>query len=157
MTCTGTDGRLLLVTRYISPQEPPVGLTTIDRVSRFVSRIPFISDNELLRASCDIWCTTEQFLELGAGDEEEHAVLLCNYLLFLQHRAYVVVGATMSATKALFVLVKEAEKWSLLNPNTGESYLVEDPHCPLKDISCVFNNENVSAASGSVHLALQPP
>jgi len=31
----------------------------------------------------DLWCTCSQFWEIGAGDEEEHAVTLFNYLLYL--------------------------------------------------------------------------
>lgn len=29
---------------------------------------------------------------MQAGDEEEHAVLLCNYFLWLQKKAYLVLG-----------------------------------------------------------------
>jgi coiled-coil and C2 domain-containing protein 2A len=31
----------------------------------------------------DLWCTTKQFWEIGAGDEEEHATLVYNYLYYL--------------------------------------------------------------------------
>jgi hypothetical protein len=31
----------------------------------------------------DLWCTTEQLLDIGAGDEEEHAVMLYNMLYYL--------------------------------------------------------------------------
>ena len=32
---------------------------------------------------CDIWSTADQFLQMLQGDDEEHAVLLCNYFLHL--------------------------------------------------------------------------
>lgn len=46
----------------------------------------------------DLWCTSSQFWEIGAGDEEEHAVTLFNYLhyLFLK-RANVIVNSSASA------------------------------------------------------------
>lgn len=34
----------------------------------------------------------QQFLDLLAGDEEEHAVLLCNYFLSLGKKAWLVMG-----------------------------------------------------------------
>ena len=34
----------------------------------------------------------QEFLDMQAGDEEEHAILLCNYLLYLGKRAYLVLG-----------------------------------------------------------------
>ena len=37
-------------------------------------------------------CFFQQFLSMLAGDEEEHAVLLCNYFLSLGKKAWVVLG-----------------------------------------------------------------
>lgn len=37
-------------------------------------------------------CTLQQFLDLLAGDEEEHAVLLCNYFLAMGKKAWIVIG-----------------------------------------------------------------
>ena len=38
-------------------------------------------------------CThLQQFLHMLAGDEEEHAVLLCNYFLYCGWKAWVVLG-----------------------------------------------------------------
>jgi len=34
----------------------------------------------------------KEFLRMLAGDEEEHAVLLCNYFLHIGKKAYVVLG-----------------------------------------------------------------
>ena len=34
----------------------------------------------------------QQFLKMLAGDEEEHAILLCNYFLWLGQKAYLVLG-----------------------------------------------------------------
>lgn len=37
----------------------------------------------------------QQFLDLLAGDEEEHAVLLCNYFLSLGKKACLIVGTAI--------------------------------------------------------------
>ena len=34
----------------------------------------------------------KQFLHMLGGDEEEHAILLCNFLLFCGFKAWVVLG-----------------------------------------------------------------
>lgn len=31
----------------------------------------------------DLACTSQEFLDLGMGDSEEHAILLCNYFNFI--------------------------------------------------------------------------
>jgi len=46
----------------------------------------------------DLWCTSSQFWEIGAGDEEEHAVTLFNYLYYIaMKRAAVVVAGGAGA------------------------------------------------------------
>lgn len=37
----------------------------------------------------------QQFLDLLAGDEEEHAVLLCNYFLSLGKKAWLLMGSAI--------------------------------------------------------------
>lgn len=48
----------------------------------------------------DVWSTSQQFLELCAGDWEEHAVLLCNYMLWFckkkkSYEVYLVLGSAI--------------------------------------------------------------
>ena len=43
-------------------------------------------DSQSFIGDLDLWCTSKQFLDIGAGDEEEHAVLLYNYLYYLSLR-----------------------------------------------------------------------
>jgi coiled-coil and C2 domain-containing protein 2A len=31
----------------------------------------------------DLFCNSQEFLDLGAGDFEEHAILLCNYFNYI--------------------------------------------------------------------------
>ena len=43
----------------------------------------------------------QQFLDLLAGDEEEHAVLLCNYFLFLGKKAWLMMGNAIPEVRPL--------------------------------------------------------
>ena len=40
---------------------------------------------------------------MQAGDEEEHAVLLCNYFLFMGKKAWVVLGSGIPEGKRLLL------------------------------------------------------
>lgn len=48
----------------------------------------------------DLWCTSSQFWEIGAGDEEEHAVTLFNYLYYLALKRGTVTSAAVTAPAA---------------------------------------------------------
>jgi len=39
-----------------------------------------------------LYISFQQFLKMLAGDEEEHAILLCNYFLWLGKKAFLVLG-----------------------------------------------------------------
>ncbi len=93
-------------------------------VARFVSLIPFLPDRVSFSGACDLWSTCDvseaslrscgckwrenvdltvrclsssfqQFLTLLAGDEEEHAVLLCNYFLSMGKKAWLIIGTAI--------------------------------------------------------------
>jgi hypothetical protein len=55
--------------------------------------MPFIPDVNAFVGELDLWCTSKQFFDTGAGDEEEHAVLLYKYLYYLSLRDKGVVTA----------------------------------------------------------------
>ena len=59
------------------------GPCSVHEAARFVSLIPFLDDYASFR-DLDLWCTSGQFLEVLAGDWEEHAILLWHYLTWLQ-------------------------------------------------------------------------
>lgn len=178
-TAIDISGKTVLACRYIRAQPPPVGMATIEQVLAFVSSIPYLDDRTTLAASIDLWSTADQMLEIGAGDEAEHAILLCNYLLSFGLKSWVVLGKGIPEGKAAYVLTEHSgqygqtiktgppeqslfgrwfasapveqpavQRWSLslLNPLSGLQYHPGDAHCPLKEISCVFNHENVGRA-----------
>ena len=83
------DGTMLLITRYIYAQAPPnhhflhiYTMSTIEECARFVSLIPFLDDFKIGHTK-EAWNASHAFLQLRAGDEEEHAILLCNYFNYL--------------------------------------------------------------------------
>ena len=58
---------------------------TVAAAARFVALLPFLEDYLGFR-DLDLWCTCGQFLEVLAGDWEEHALLLWHYLVYLQEK-----------------------------------------------------------------------
>lgn len=146
---TNLAGKKVFLTRYIRSQNPPAELLEetqykMERIARFVSMIPFVSDSAAFPDLCDIWSTSEEFLRMLAGDEEEHAVLLCNYFLHIGKRAYVVLGRGIPEGSTAYVLTLDGSPL-LWNAHTGHKYDVQDTNCPLKGIGCVFNHENIWA------------
>ncbi|XP_025946416.1 coiled-coil and C2 domain-containing protein 2A isoform X4 [Apteryx rowi] len=100
-TVVDLSGKSVFITRYIKPLNPPQELldahpnssqTTAELVARYVALIPFLPDSVSFAGICDLWSTSDQFLDLLAGDEEEHAVLLCNYFLGMGKKAWLIIG-----------------------------------------------------------------
>lgn len=83
---SNSDGLSVLVCRFLKPLQPPPGITTRRACIHVVSLIPFIPDSQAFVGEFDLWCTTKQTLEIMAGDEEEHATTLYNYLYYLSLR-----------------------------------------------------------------------
>ncbi|KAI8850725.1 hypothetical protein BC829DRAFT_442050 [Chytridium lagenaria] len=91
-TSLDLDGRTHLITRFIRPQQPPADLPSLRHILRYVAHVPVIASRTALAAQVWLWCTTDQVLELGAGDVIEHAVMLCNFLLNEKRVARVIMG-----------------------------------------------------------------
>lgn len=82
------QGHSILLCRYLQPLKPPKEVFDIDtpnelngieKCARFVSMIPFLEDLKLFKDLPDMYATCQQFLDLGGGDHEEHAILLANF------------------------------------------------------------------------------
>ena len=88
------QGQSVFLPRYLISQEPPRELIdfnvvedfAIEKAVRFVSLVPFIEDMQMFDDLPDIWCTSQEFLDLGGGDYEEHAILLCNYFNYIDQK-----------------------------------------------------------------------
>jgi coiled-coil and C2 domain-containing protein 2A len=156
------SGKLVFLSRYITPQLVPKELTTMKAIIRFVSLIPHVSSKSLISTSSTVWPTSHQFLQIGAGDVYEHAILACNLLkrwimdehLEKNYKIYIVLGQGIPEGPTAYVLIKESlniegqkgklGNYKLLNPVTGQIYLHTDLLCSLNHVSCVFDEKNVS-------------
>ena len=108
----------------------------LEKASRYVSLIPFIEENQTwdyAEEMPDCWCTDNQFLDLGFGDYEEHAVLLCNYFNYIDQKqktgcvSYLCLGDAHPEGSTVYVIrltpdFKEVEFW---NAKTGDCYYFE--------------------------------
>uniref|UniRef100_A0ABM5G1C7 Protein CC2D2B isoform X9 n=1 Tax=Pogona vitticeps TaxID=103695 RepID=A0ABM5G1C7_9SAUR len=145
----GTD---ILVTEYIMTLNPPQQLldmypddlnSTSDLISRFVSLIPCISDAVDEKDDIDVWMTSEDCIKMGICNKEEHAVLLCNYFLYIRKKAWVLLGTSVLEGKVAYVATLENGEYFLWNPLTGHCYRQFDAFCPLQSIDCLISRENV--------------
>jgi len=155
---TGLNGDAIFAQRFLSSQIPPAGrdgseLASITSLVRFVSLIPFLEDwQAFVEGGNDVWSTSQQFLDIAAGDWEEHAILLCNYLKWLFRErtnieSYIVLGSGIPEGSTVYVLLVEVNEGDriLFNASTGLGYVVEDRHCPLRDVGLVMNEKNIWA------------
>lgn len=94
---TNSGGYNVFIPRYLTAQEPPPGYESRRACVHLISTIPFMNDVQSFIGEMDLWCTSSQFWEVGAGDEEEHAVTLFNYLYYLSLKSGTVAAGTGSA------------------------------------------------------------
>uniref|UniRef100_A0ABI7YL07 C2 domain-containing protein n=1 Tax=Felis catus TaxID=9685 RepID=A0ABI7YL07_FELCA len=151
-TVTDISGKTVFITRYLKPLNPPQELlegcpnnpqATAELVARYVSLIPFLPDAVSFAGICDLWSTSDQFLDLLAGDEEEHAVLLCNYFLSLGKKAWLVMGSAIPEGPTAYVLTREQSHYLIWNPCSGHFYGQFDTFCPLKSVGCLIGPDNI--------------
>ena len=103
------NGKSTLICRFIRPQNPPGSLKNAHQLARFVSAIPFLPNRTVFAVTCNLWSTSDQVLNVGAGDSIEHAILLCNLLLSLDYEARVILGSTLIDGKSAFVIYKNKD------------------------------------------------
>ncbi|XP_050194356.1 coiled-coil and C2 domain-containing protein 2A isoform X1 [Myiozetetes cayanensis] len=151
-TVIDLDGKTVFITRYIKPLNPPQELldavpnrshTAAELVARYVALIPFLPDTVSFAGICDLWSTSDQFLYLLAGDEEEHAVLLCNYFLGMGKKAWLIIGNAIPEGPTAYVLTLEQSQYVIWNPSTGCFYGQYDTFCPLQNVYCLISSDNI--------------
>ncbi|XP_051802521.1 coiled-coil and C2 domain-containing protein 2A [Acanthochromis polyacanthus] len=152
-TVIDLNGKTVFITRFIRPLNPPQEFLDAfpnnprkprsALVARFVSLIPSLPDRVSFSGACDLWSTCDQFLTLLAGDEEEHAVLLCNYFLSMGKKAWLIIGTAIPEGPTAYVLTYEQSRYLIWNPSSGQYYGQYDTFCPLQTIGCLVNADNV--------------
>uniref|UniRef100_A0A8C6VNX8 Coiled-coil and C2 domain containing 2A n=1 Tax=Naja naja TaxID=35670 RepID=A0A8C6VNX8_NAJNA len=141
-TVIDISGKTLFVTRFIRAINPPEELLRRVLLS-LLSLIPFLPNKVSFAGICVLWSTSDQFLDLLAGDEEEHAVLLCNYFLALGKKAWLLIGNAVPEGPTAYVLTWEQNQYVIWNPSRGHFYGQYDAFCPLKRVSCLISADNV--------------
>uniref|UniRef100_A0AC34R1M6 CC2D2A N-terminal C2 domain-containing protein n=1 Tax=Panagrolaimus sp. JU765 TaxID=591449 RepID=A0AC34R1M6_9BILA len=138
-----TSGKRLLATRFLRKILPPQHVhemlsnsgnirAAIQLAAHMVSCIPFVADPVMFPGVCDLWTTAEQLLAIGSGDEEEHAILLVCWLMFLNVSAVLILGHGLpEGSKAAYILVQTESDSFLVNPSDGNVYSLNDSMCPL--------------------------
>ncbi|KAJ8280040.1 hypothetical protein COCON_G00071060 [Conger conger] len=151
-TVTDLSGKSVFITRYVRPLNPPQELLdacpsspqeATELVAHYVSLIPSLPDSVSFSGVCDLWSTCDQFLSLLAGDEEEHAVLLCNYFLAMGKKAWLIIGTAIPEGPTAYVLTSEQSRFVIWNPASGQYYGQYDTFCPLQSVGCLVSAENV--------------
>ncbi|XP_029446608.1 coiled-coil and C2 domain-containing protein 2A isoform X2 [Rhinatrema bivittatum] len=160
-TVIDISGSTVFITRYIKPLNPPRELldahpsnlqATSELIAHYVSLIPFLPDNVSFSGICDLWSTSDQFLDLLAGDEEEHAVLLCNYFLAMGKSAWLIIGNAVPEGPTSYVLTWEQNQYIIWNPSNGYFYGQYDTFCPLQSVGCLVGMDNYSQVLPKVFL-----
>ena len=72
---------------------------------------------------------------LAPGDYEEHAILLCNYILALGMPAWVVIGKAIPEGESAYVLANYDNEFWLWNAIKAECYNINSFFCPMQSVS----------------------
>lgn len=79
----------------------------------------------------DLYCTSQEFFDLGGGDYEEHAILLANYFMYIDkkqgknYHTFIVLGAGMPNGHMVYVMRKReivGGGFELWDPVTAQCY-----------------------------------
>lgn len=136
------DGVYKPVCSLVQPLKTNRLLDSPLHAARFVSLIPFVRDEAPGGVRNETWYHSHTFLCRGAGDCEDHAVLLAGLLLGWGLDAYVCIGTSGEGPHA-WVLTKGTRDmfWESL---TGQRLFIDDPrvHRFYRKVGCVFNHKH---------------
>jgi coiled-coil and C2 domain-containing protein 2A len=137
----------VFICRYLTPMKPPPRIfvpgradadKAPERAARYVSLIPWVGDSHLFKDMPDLTCLSQEFLDLGMGDSEEHAILLCNMFNYIDRQSgaqepgdeeggrhsYIVYGQAIPDGDCWYVARRDAKSYvELWDPRTAECYV----------------------------------
>lgn len=143
------DGISWVVTRFLKKQPPPKNIDSIHKCSHFVGLIP-----QYEQSPVKIWHTSQHILNKNSGSREEHAILLANYFMHLSDRypaecggdVCLALGHAFPDGHTAYVMRKgkggDVQFW---DASSSKVYALEDEDCPLQNVWCLIDNENVYA------------
>ncbi|CAD5207441.1 unnamed protein product [Bursaphelenchus okinawaensis] len=110
-----------------------------------VSCIPYIHHPFTYGHLCDMWMSVEQMLTIGCGSTEEHAVLLCNWLLGMGFNAFLVLGQALpSGVNSVYVYVEiQGHGPVLFDPADGSNFGTTDSNCTMNNVHVIVTSNNV--------------
>ena len=181
------EGKSVFIPRYLTPIKIPEGFSVKDpstaigevpsgpgridsqddayqKCARFVSLIPLKGESEFFKDMPDIFMTCQEFLDMRAGDFEEHAILLCDYFMYIDQvlknntkvESMVVLGRGVPEGKTYYVLRRDSEKNvnEVWNPVTGDVYVFYQKKL-ISKILCFSYNAGTSQMSASMFSSKQ--
>lgn len=158
------SSKLVLICRLLTPLKPPdlgfssdtSGILVMEevmrRIARFLSMIPLLPKGRQQIKDMAMFLTCHQFLnDFGCGSQGDHAVLLCNYFMYLGKRSALLLGEGVPEGKTVYVIVWDtffgaspSTDVCIWNPVSGVKYSPRDPFIPLTCVTCIVFNDNVS-------------
>ncbi len=112
-----SSGQYVFIPRYLSAMKPPMQVDTVRACIHLVSQVPFASDVHTFGGAVDMWCQVSQIWEMVAGDEEEHATLLYNYIYYItsqkrgkdvKNDMFICLGSAIPEGRTVYVIVHES-------------------------------------------------
>ena len=92
----------MYIPRFLTAMKPPLNIDTFLGAIHLVAQLPFANDTHTHHGAVDVWCNANEIWEIVAGDEEEHATLLFNYLYYL------ILKRNSSSTDDIFLCAGKA-------------------------------------------------
>uniref|UniRef100_A0A1A9WZN6 C2 domain-containing protein n=1 Tax=Glossina brevipalpis TaxID=37001 RepID=A0A1A9WZN6_9MUSC len=139
------EGKSVCLTRLLQPLPPPrwqMNDYSIETASRFVSLISVLKQYNPCLDMTGIWLNNEILLDTTWGSVKDLGVLICNYLLYMGLRCWLILGLTSTQGESAFVLYQgeETAELVLLDPCSAKTYAVKEIFCPLQTIKMIYLN-----------------
>lgn len=135
-------GKKVLISKLLLPITSEF-IQTPRHAARFVSLLKKESVGPVgENVKSEVWMNPHTFLSCRKGDVQDHAVLLCSFLLGFYLDAYVTLGTDMNDNSQVWVTsIEEESQVRFWDAVSGKSYLTTDEH-PFKTIGSCFNQHN---------------